>query len=166
MTSWRRSLNLLTTPDIWSQTASNQYLHHPGVHIWSSNIGHGFTVKRVPVLRLFRRQPTVIMVRSDAVVVLQYVIINLLPGLVLTCIVNSTIFDRYGDADVFLDSQETTCTEPVKPSVGCCAAVSRRNPAEPDYMVTGGYRSAGRRNGICRFRTEHKGGTGTYGVHT
>lgn len=30
MTLWRRSLNLLTTPDIWSQTASNQYLHHSG----------------------------------------------------------------------------------------------------------------------------------------
>ena len=40
----------------------------------------------VSVLRLFRRQPTVIMVRSDAVVVVQYVIINLLPGLVLACI--------------------------------------------------------------------------------
>ena len=40
----------------------------------------------VPVLWLFRRQPTVIMVRSDAVVVVQYVIINLLPGLVLACV--------------------------------------------------------------------------------
>ncbi len=37
----------------------------------------------VPVLGLFRSQPTVIMVRSDTVVVVQYVIINLLPGLVL-----------------------------------------------------------------------------------
>ena len=40
----------------------------------------------VSVLWLFRRQPTVIMVRSDAVVVVQYVIINLLPGLVLACV--------------------------------------------------------------------------------
>lgn len=37
----------------------------------------------VPVLGLFRCQPTVIMVRSDTAVVVQYVIINLLPGLVL-----------------------------------------------------------------------------------
>ena len=37
----------------------------------------------VPVLGLFQSQPTVIMVRSDTVVVVQYVIINLLPGLVL-----------------------------------------------------------------------------------
>lgn len=40
----------------------------------------------VSVLGLFRLQPTVIMVRSDAIVVVQYVIINLLPGLILTCI--------------------------------------------------------------------------------
>ena len=40
----------------------------------------------VSVLGLFRRQPTVIMVRSDAIVVVQYVIINLLPGLVLACV--------------------------------------------------------------------------------
>ena len=40
----------------------------------------------VPVPGLFRCQPTVIMVRSDTVVVVQYVIINLLPGLVLACV--------------------------------------------------------------------------------
>ncbi|MDI8328237.1 hypothetical protein MJN59_25205, partial [Salmonella enterica subsp. enterica serovar Anatum] len=41
------------------------------------NIGHGFTVKTVPVLRFFRHQCTVIMVRSDAIVVVQDVSINL-----------------------------------------------------------------------------------------
>lgn len=30
MTSWRGSSDPLTTPDIWQQTASNQYLHYPG----------------------------------------------------------------------------------------------------------------------------------------
>lgn len=38
------------------------------------------------VLGLFRRQPYVIAVWSDAIVVVQYVIINLLPGLVPTCV--------------------------------------------------------------------------------
>ncbi|STR55730.1 integrase [Klebsiella oxytoca] len=38
------------------------------------------------VLRLFRRQPTVVMVRPDAIVVAPYIIINLLPGPVLACV--------------------------------------------------------------------------------
>uniref|UniRef100_UPI001C997CDF hypothetical protein n=1 Tax=Salmonella enterica TaxID=28901 RepID=UPI001C997CDF len=45
-------------------------------------IGHGFTVKTVPVLRLFRRQCTVIMMRSDAIVAVQDVTIDLFGFLV------------------------------------------------------------------------------------